>query len=184
MRLEPDQVAPIFSVESSDGETITLDQFAGRPLLLMFHRYAGCPMCNIRLHQFAQQFPGLHKRGLQAVAFFHSSAEEIRKHAGGRQYPFLLATDPKFRVYRKYGVETSWPQLAMALVQPSVYRDFFKAARRGFLGGKMPRQLAKMPADFFIRPDGTIHTVHYGHGIADHLSMEQIDAALGQVGRG
>jgi peroxiredoxin len=174
MRLLPDQVAPPFSVETVDGESVSLEQFAGKPLLLMFHRYAGCPMCNIRLHEFARRFPELHERGLEAVAFFHSPASEIRKHAGGRKYPFVIASDPKFHVYRKYGVETSWPRLAMALVQPSVYADFLKAARQGFHGGRMPRQLAKMPADFFIRPDATIHTVHYGSGIADHLTMEQI----------
>jgi peroxiredoxin len=181
MRLERDQPAPSFEVQSVDGTSITLEQFTGRPLLLMFHRYAGCPMCNIRLHQMAQRFPALHERGLEAVAFFHSPPEEIRKHAGGRHYPFVIATDPKFRVYRKYGVETSWPRLALALVQPSAYRDYFRAFRHGFRGGKMPRQLAKMPADFFIRPDGRIHAVHYGDGIADHLSHGQIEAALNET---
>jgi thioredoxin-dependent peroxiredoxin len=178
MRLEPGQDAPSFTVETLDGGTLSLEQFAGKPLLLMFHRYAGCPMCNIRLHQLAKRFPELHERGLEAVAFFHSPPEEIRKHAGGRQYPFAIATDPKFRVYRKYGVETSWPRLAMALVQPSVYRDFFKASRHGYFGGRMPRQLAKMPADFFIRPDGRIHTAHYGQGIAHHMSPQEIETAL------
>jgi peroxiredoxin len=181
MRLESGQVAPSFSVESSDGGTVTLEQFAGKPLLLMFHRYAGCPMCNIRLHQVAERFPALHERGLEAVAFFHSPPEEIRKHAGGRQYPFAIATDPNFRVYRKYGVETSWPRLLSAPFQPAVYVDFVKALKRGFLGGKMPRQLAKMPADFFIRPDGRIHAVHYGDGIADHMSHGQIEAALNET---
>jgi peroxiredoxin len=181
MRLQPDQPAPPFEVETIDGDTATLEQFAGKPLLLMFHRYAGCPMCNIRLHEFARQFGGLQERGLEAVAFFHSPAEEIRKHAGGRQYPFAIATDPKFRVYKKYGVETSWPRLAMALVQPSVYADFVKAFGQGFRGGRMPRQLAKMPADFFIRPDGRIHAAHYGDGIADHLTHRQIEAALSET---
>jgi peroxiredoxin len=183
MRLEPRQAAPSFSAETVDGTTISLEQFSGKPLLLMFHRYAACPMCNIRLHDFARRFPELHDRGLEAVAFFHSPIEEIRKHAGGKQYPFAIATDPKFRVYRKYGVETSWPRLAMAVVQPSVYRSFFKAMRHGYHGGRMPLQLAKMPADFFVRPDGLIHTAHYGRGIDDHMSHGEIDAAVGEFAR-
>jgi thioredoxin-dependent peroxiredoxin len=181
MRLQPDQPAPPFEVETSDGKTVTLEQFAGKPLLLMFHRYAGCPMCNVRLQQMAQRFPELHQQGLEAVAFFHSPPDEINKHAGGREYPFAIATDPRFRVYRKYGVETSWPRLAMALVQPSVYADFFKAFGQGFRGGRMPRQLAKMPADFFIRPDGRIHAVHYGNGIASHMPMGKIEESLQEV---
>jgi peroxiredoxin len=180
MRLAPNQAAPPFSAETVHGDTVTLDQFAGKPLLLMFHRYAGCPMCNIRLHEMARRFPELQARGLEAVAFFHSPAEEIRKHAGGRQYPFAIATDPKFRVYKKYGVETSWPRLALALVQPRVYADYAKAFAHGFRGGRMPRQLAKMPADFFIRPDGRIHAVHYGDGIADHMPYGQIEASTSE----
>jgi peroxiredoxin len=181
MRLEPEQVAPSFTAETVQGETVSLEQFAGRPLLLMFHRYAGCPMCNIRLHSLAQRFPELHERGLEAVAFFHSPAEEIRKHAGGRQYPFAIVPDPKFSVYRKYGVQTSWPRLAMALVQPSVYATFARAFAQGFRGGRMPRRLAKMPADFFVRPDGRIHTVHYGSRIDDSMSLTEIEAVLAQT---
>jgi thioredoxin-dependent peroxiredoxin len=181
MRLESGQVAPPFTAETCDGATVNVEQFAGKPLLLMFHRYAGCPMCNIRLHTLAQRFPELHNRGLEAIAFFHSTPEEIRKHAGGRQYPFAIATDPKFRVYRTYGVQTSWPRLAMALVQPSVYATFARAFAQGFRGGRMPRQLAKMPADFFIAPDGSIHTAHYGRRIDDSLSFAEIEAALAQT---
>jgi peroxiredoxin len=182
MRLQPPQAAPSFSVETIDDGTVSLEQFAGKPLLLMFHRYAGCPMCNIRLHNFAGEFPELHARGLEAVAFFHSPVQEIRKHAGGRQYPFMIASDPKFRVYRQYGVETSWPRLMMSFVRPSVYAELFRALRHGFRGGKPSPQLAKMPADFLIRPDGRIHAVHYGRSIGDHMSQQAIELALGDAG--
>jgi peroxiredoxin len=178
MRIQPQQAAPPFSVESIDGATLTLDQFAGKPLLLMFHRYAGCPMCNIRLHRFAGEYPELRARGLEAVAFFHSPAKEIRKHAGGRQYPFLIAADPKFRVYRQYGVETSWPRLLTSFARPSVYRDMGRALREGFLGGKMPLRIAKMPADFFIGPDTRIYVAYYGRSISDHMSTGEVEQAL------
>ena len=180
MRLELEQAAPPFSVESAQGGTITLEQFVGRPLLLMFHRYAGCPMCNIRLHDFARRFPEWHERGLEAVAFFHSPPAYINKHAGGKQYPFAIASDPKFRVYRKYGVETSWARLLLSFARSSVYLDLFRARRRGFWGGKPPLQLAKMPADFLIGPDGRIRIAHYARSINDHLSPLEIGAALGQ----
>jgi peroxiredoxin len=184
MQLEPYQAAPTFTVESVNGGQVTLEQFAGKTLLLMFHRYAGCPMCNIRLHHFAREFPKLNARGLEAVAFFHSPAKEIRKHAGGREYPFILASDPKFRVYRQYGVETSWRRLLMSFARPSVYAEMFRALRQGFRGGKMPAQLAKMPADFIIRPDGRVHAIHYGRSIGDHMSHTDIERALSETSTG
>src|SRR5918992_5173019 len=122
MRLQPGQIAPSFSLPTVDGRTVSLEQFAGRPLLLMFHRYAACPMCNLRLHDFARRSPELHERGLETIAFFHSPVESIRAHAGKKRYPFALAADPEFRVYRKYGVQTSWPRLAMSFCAAQLLR--------------------------------------------------------------
>ncbi len=181
MSLQPSQPAPSFEVATFDGGTVSLEQFSGRPLLLMFHRYAGCPMCNIRLHDFAKRFPAWHERGLEAVAFFHSSPEYIAENAGGRSYPFFIAADPKFRVYRKYGVCPSWPRLAISMMRPSVLREGLRAWRKGFRGGRITKRLATMPADFLIGSDGIIREARYGRHIADHLSAGEIDAALGEL---
>src|SRR5215208_6749148 len=115
MRLKPGDKAIPFSAETIEGRTISLEQFAGKPLLLMFFRYASCPMCNLRLRDFAQHFPRLHERGLEVVAFFHSPARSIRAHAGKQRYPFFLVADPEFRVYRNYGVETSWRRFLLSM---------------------------------------------------------------------
>src|SRR5215216_7339894 len=118
MRLKPDHEAVTFSVETIEGKTITLEQFAGKPLLLMFFRYASCPMCNLRLRDFAQHFPRLHERGLEVVAFFHSPARNILKNAGKQHYPFYLVADPQFKVYRSYRVETSWLRFLLLMLLP------------------------------------------------------------------
>lgn len=178
MRLQPLQPAPSFVVESAQCQNISLEQFAGRPLLLMFHRYAGCPMCNIRLHDFARRFPEWHERGLEAVAFFHSTPEYIARNAGGRGYPFAIAADPNFRVYRKYGVHTSWPRLAISMLRPSVLKEGLRAWRKGYRGGRLTPRLATMPADFIIRPDGKIHSIYHGESIGDHMPPDEIEAAV------
>ena len=87
MRLKAGDRAVPFSAETLEGRNISLDQFAGKPLLLMFYRYASCPMCNLRLRDFAQKYPALHERGLEVVAFFHSPARNIRANAGETTVP-------------------------------------------------------------------------------------------------
>ena len=82
MRLEPGDKAVPFSAEPNEGKPISLELFAGKPLLLMFYRYASCPMCNLRLRDFAQHYPSLHGRGLGVVAFFHSPARNILRNGG------------------------------------------------------------------------------------------------------
>ena len=178
MRLQPQQLAPSFSAPTVQGDTVMLEQFANKLVLLKFHRYAACPMCNLKLHDFARHFPALHERGLEAVAFFHSPVTQIQAHASAKQCPFALASDPEFRVYRRYGVQTSWPRLALSMALPSFYVDWLRAMWHRYWGGMPAWQLAKMPADFLIGPDGRILLAHYGSHIGDHLPITEIEEFL------
>jgi peroxiredoxin Q/BCP len=177
MRLESGQPAVPFTAQSIDGKPVSLMHFAGKPALLMFFRYASCPMCNLRLHDLAKEYASLNHRGLAVVAFFHSSARAIRAHGGARHYPFPLVADPEFRVYRMYGVETSWLRLLLSIAKPRFYVDFFRSLLHGFWGG-MAWQMAKMPADFLVGPDGRLVAASYGRDIGDHLTVAQINALL------
>jgi thioredoxin-dependent peroxiredoxin len=181
MRLKTDDKAIPFSAETIEGKTISLTQFAGKPLLLMFYRYASCPMCNLRLRDFAQHYPQLHARGLEVVAFFHSPARNIRANAGKGRYPFHLVPDPEFKIYRSYGVETSWLKFLLSMLLPSFYVDWIRSMRYGFWGG-VDWQMGKMPADFLIAPDGLIVKAHYGGDMGDHLSVREVETALTDLG--
>src|SRR5689334_14927577 len=161
MRLEPGDAGVPFTAHAIDGTAVSLSQFAGRPVLLIFFRYASCPMCNLHLRDFARDYAGLRERGLAVVAFFHSPAQAIQAHAGRRRYPFSLLSDPDFRVYRLYGVETSWPRLLLSIVKPAFYVSLVRSLIYGFWGGAT-WQMAKMPADFLVGPDGRLVAAHYG----------------------
>ena len=177
MRLDPGATAVPFTTHAIDGTAVSLSQFAGSPVLLMFLRYASCPMCNLHLHDLARGYGTLRDRGLTVVAFFHSPVHAIRAHAGSRQYPFPLVADPELRVYRLYGVETSWPRLLLSIAKPSFYVSFFRSLVHGFWGGAA-LQMAKMPADFLVGPDGRLVAAHYGRDIGDHLTVAQLHAFL------
>jgi peroxiredoxin len=179
MKLAPGDHVP-FSTVDVDGRPVSLEQFRGRPLLLMFFRYAACPMCNLRLHDFAKAYPRLQATSrLAAVAFFHSSAAAITKNAGRRHYPFPLVPDPGQAIYADFGTQTSWGGLLKSMVLPSFYVDWIRSMRHGFWGGA-DSQMAKMPADFLVGADGRILVAHYGHDIGDHLSVVEIESALAE----
>jgi thioredoxin-dependent peroxiredoxin len=182
MRLKPGDKAIPFSVETIAGEPISLALFVGKPLLLMFYRYASCPMCNLRLRDFSQHYPELHERGLEVVAFFHSPARNILRNAGKQHYPFHLVPDPQFKVYRSYGVETSWIRFLLSMLLPSFYVDWIRSMRYGFWGG-VDWQMGKMPADFLIGPDARILKTHYGGDMGDHLDVKEVEAALTTLAR-
>ena len=177
MRLNPGDRAVPFSVETIEGNRISLETFAGKPLLLMFYRYASCPMCNLRLRDFAQHYPRLHERGLEVVAFFHSPRRYIQRNAGKQHYPFPLVPDPQYKVYNSYGIETSWLRFFLSMLLPSFYVDWIRSMRYRFWGG-VDWQMGKMPADFLVGPDGRIVKTHYGREMGDHLSVKEVEAVL------
>ena len=180
MKAAPGSFAMPFSTVDVDGHPVSLENFRGRPVLLMFFRYASCPMCNLRLHDFAKEYPRLHANGLSAVAFFHSSAPAIKRNAGRRSYVFPLVPDPNQEIYRAFEVRTSWAGLLKSILLPSFYRDWFRSIRHGFWGGA-DMQMAKMPADFLVGPDGRLLLGHYGKDIGDHLSLGDIERALAEL---
>ena len=182
MKATPGNPAVSFSTVDVDGHPVSLERFRGRPVLLMFFRYASCPMCNLRLHDFAREYPRLQARGLSAVAFFHSPAQAIRRNAGRRNYPFPLVPDPDQEIYRAFGVRTSWGGLLKSMALPSFYRDWIRSIRHGFWGGA-DIQMATMPADFLVGPDGRFLLVHYGRDIGDHLSVADVERALVETRR-
>jgi thioredoxin-dependent peroxiredoxin len=179
MKMAPGNHVVPFSTIDVDGHPVSLEQFRGHPLLLMFFRYASCPMCNLRLHDFAKEYPRLHANGLSAVAFFHSSAQAIKRNAGRRSYVFPLVPDPNQEICRAFGVETSWPGLLKSMLLPSFYWNWIRSIRHGFWGGA-DIEMAKMPADFLVGPDGRLLLVHYGKDIGDHLSLADIERALAE----
>lgn len=136
---------------------------------LQFRRFAGCPVCNLHLRSFAKAHERLRDAGVTTVAFFHSSAEQMRPYQG--DLPFPTVPDPTRRWYRHFGVERS----ALAVLHPKVVwsatKGLFAAPSNPFVGGS---EQGGLPADFVLRPDGTIAALRYGRHADDQWSVDEV----------
>lgn len=150
-RLTPGMTAPRFAVESAGGEPIALEALRGRPVLLKFSRFAGCPICVLHLRELVKRHAELEAVGLRTIVCFPSPEDRVRrKH--GRTLPFDMIADDERRIYDAYGVERS-------------------------VGGALAGATGK-PADFIVGADGLIRFAHYGSNYADTLG---VDSVLGIV---
>jgi thioredoxin-dependent peroxiredoxin len=177
MRLRPGQPAPDVSVVDLDDRPHRLGDYRGRPLLIQFYRYSGCPMCDLRLHDFARDYPGLAVEGLSVIAFFHSSAPRLRRHFARRPMPFPIVGDPGLTTYRSFGVERSVARTLLTALKPSFYWDWVRSMRHGYWG-TFDLRMDMMPADFLIDGDGIIRHVHYGRDFGDHLPVPELRSIL------
>lgn len=103
---------------------------------------------------------------------FYSEARVMKQFQSS--LPFPAVTDPGQVLYAEFGVRTmsitaalnprSWKAAAYALSHsPSL---------RGAIG--MGEQHMGLPADFLIDRDGIVIAAHYGKGVDDHWSVEEV----------
>lgn len=107
MRITEGESPRHFQVKDINNQTISLEQFNGQYLLLSFYRYAGCPLCNLRLHEIMAHSQSFKEKGLEIVSFFESSKASILNHMNAYDSPFPIIPDPERRIYKLYGLESS-----------------------------------------------------------------------------
>ncbi len=168
MRIKSGESAKSFHVEDIHGQSKSLQNYAGKKLLLAFFRYAACPLCNLRVHQLIQAYPTLQSKGVDILAFFESPKDKILKYVGTQDVPFPIVADPEREIYKLYGVESSVVGMMKGLLRIS---DFSEAAAKKLMFFDPHNDIALIPADFLIQPDLTIHAAYYGKDIGDHLDL-------------
>ncbi len=183
MRLNAGDIAKDFSMEDILGNQINLRDYAGKKLLLSFFRFAKCPYCNLRVSRMISRYPTYHEAGLEMIAVFESPPEGMFEGVAHQNPPFPLIADPENELYNLYGVEISKLLMLEEYVNPlkavRVIRDSMIAVfGKGFRPGKIDGPIARMPADFLIRPDLTIEQAHYGTYVSDHLRFEEVERFL------
>jgi thioredoxin-dependent peroxiredoxin len=173
MRLTTGDIAPSFEAVDLAGENFALDQPRRRRVLLSFLRYASCPMCLLRIDELVRAKARLETEDIDVVVVLHSPRKRILQHVR-RELPFRVIPDADRRLYRLYRVETSWPRLLVSVLRPSFYARWIVATWRGYLGGAVDGEFARLPADFLIAGDGTIMLAHYGSAVGDHVDLERL----------
>jgi peroxiredoxin len=173
MRLTAGQQAPDFTWTDLHGQTHQLSRLAGQPVLLAFHRYASCPLCNLHMHGLIARYPALDAAGLKILTIFQSSDEVITRNVGRQDAPFPILADPNKQLYGMYGVEGSAGGVLRGATRLG---DLLGAARLGFLPGELDGDVSMVPADFLVGPDQRLHSVYYGADVGDHMPFAQIEA--------
>ena len=99
---------PDFVIKDIDGNTIQLSNNIGKKTLLVFFRFATCPLCTVRFVQLIQNFSTYQNKGLNIIAVFESSPEFINRYiTDKRKVPFPIIADLEGKLYKLYNVKKS-----------------------------------------------------------------------------
>jgi peroxiredoxin Q/BCP len=101
--LQAGDEAPDFSLESDEGETVTLSALRGRPVVFYFYPKDDTPGCTAEACAFRDQLPDFSKVKAAVVGISRDSVASHDKFKKKFKLPFPLASDEDGKVSEAYG---------------------------------------------------------------------------------
>ncbi|MDF2721035.1 MAG: hypothetical protein K0Q59_710 [Paenibacillus sp.] len=174
--LQPGMIAPNFTATDIQGNTVTLDSYRGRKVLLCFFRFSACALCNLRVRRLIDRYPQWQRHGMDVIAVFESPLSNMNAYVGAQRPPFPLVADPTASLYDLYGIETSEEKVQATLADPFTKTVIAEAAAAGFaLTPEKDSNFHRIPAEFCIDEKGVLQAVRYSQLLTDHLELAAID---------
>jgi methylamine dehydrogenase accessory protein MauD len=126
--LKPGRKAPDFTLPSAGGSDVSLHDFSGRKLLLVFTQ-SGCGPC----HDIAPELNRLHVRGdHQVLVVNNGDPESMREWAAETKARFPVLAQEKFSVSKRY--EAFATPFAFLIDEQGIVRSKGIAGSRQYLG--------------------------------------------------
>jgi len=174
-RLAPGSPAPDFTLDTPHEKNLGFrDSAGGSVAALFFLRYAGCPLCQMKISELRSDADSFARAGCRLFAVLQSDPAVVRE-ALGADMPFTIICDPRERIFGLYGVK---PGGILGYIAPSVIIKAVKAAKGGFRHGRKEGRELQVPAVFIVDGDGIIAFAHYGKNIGDLPGNGEILAKL------
>jgi len=169
------QQAPNIQHATASGQELNLTNYKGKTILLSFFRFAGCPVCNYRMHQLMENYDALAAQNIEVIAVFESSNQVLNKYMTDYEIPFPMIGDPQRLLYKAYGVEKSTRGIFRTLSNKEA-KKHMKQGEALFNKGtyKKDGSMKQMQADFIIDAQGRIARMHYASFIGDHIPLEEV----------
>jgi peroxiredoxin len=97
--------APEWSLRDGRGETLSLSDYRGKPLVMIFYLGAGCIHCVEQLETFAPRAPEFADAGIALAAVSTEAADALALFPAGDEaapLPFPLLADPRLETFKAY----------------------------------------------------------------------------------
>src|SRR5689334_20653296 len=102
-RLQVGDTAPAFSLTDADGNTVALEDFKGRKVVVYFYPAASTPGCTKQACDFRDNLRALNKAGLDVVGISPDKPAKLAKFRDAEGLAFPLLSDPDRTVLSKWG---------------------------------------------------------------------------------
>jgi len=102
--------APTFTAKDQNGNTITLEQFKGKKVVLYFYPKDSTPGCTAEACDFRDNYQGLVAKGIEVLGVSIDDEKSHQKFIAKYELPFTLLADTDKAIVEAYGV---WAEKSM-----------------------------------------------------------------------
>lgn len=95
--------APAFELEGNDGKSHSLEDYKGKTVVLYFYPKDDTPGCTKEACGFRDLNANVKKAGAVVLGVSKDGTESHKKFTAKYKLPFVLLSDPKLDVMKKYG---------------------------------------------------------------------------------
>ena len=114
---------PSFTAKDQDGNTISLDDYKGKKLIVFFYPKASTPGCTAEACNLRDNYKELQTEGYELLGVSADSEERQSKFKDKYKFPFPLLADEDHKVINAFGV---WgPKKFMGREYDGIHRKTF-----------------------------------------------------------
>ena len=129
--LKPGDKAPSFEAMNQRGETVRLDDFTGKKVLLFFYPKASTPGCTAEACNLRDNYQTFQSRGYEIIGVSADSEKKQLNFSEKYELPFHLLADTDKKVIQAYGV---WgPKKFMGREYDGIHRTSFVIDENGVI---------------------------------------------------
>lgn len=129
MALEIGSVAPAFKGVNQHGETIALDQFRGKKVILFFYPKASTPGCTMEACNFRDHYADLSAKGFEVMGVSADSVKRQLNFATKQELSYNLIADEEKSIINAYH---AWgPKKFMGREFDGIYRHTYVIDEEG-----------------------------------------------------
>ena len=93
-----------FTLQTDEGKTVSLSDFAGKPVILFFYPKADTPGCTIEACGFRDTFKKLQASGTVVLGISRDTPRDQAKFRAKYDLPYTLLADVDEKVSKQFGV--------------------------------------------------------------------------------
>ncbi len=102
--MNENDVVEDFTLETDEGTTVHLSDYAGKPVVLFFYPKADTPGCTIEACGFRDSFVKLQQAGAVVLGISRDTVKSQQKFREKYQLPYTLLADVDEKVCNQFGV--------------------------------------------------------------------------------